>query len=225
MADPLRLPVPGKHTFRTECNDTSNPALHGVTGEIEVRPYTGDNPLLRHGPIRVAEDRRHFAHADGTPFFWLGDTWWMGFASRLRWPGDFQELAADRREKGFTVIQIVAGLYPDMPAFIDIGQRFDVGEGEELKAFHTAGFLGSEFGPFFVPDPTVAQQSVQPPVGMSPSRFENRYAFYKKMLDASPVRARRSRAMYASWTRSSAAPRSAPHSVPAYAYTSANEAR
>src|SRR5439155_1329944 len=37
---------------------------------------------------------------------------------------------------------------PAMPAFIDIGQRFDLGEGEELKAFHTAGFLGSEYGPF-----------------------------------------------------------------------------
>ena len=30
-----------------------------------------------------------------------------------------------------------------MPAFIDIGQRFDLGEGEELKAFHTAGFLSA----------------------------------------------------------------------------------
>ena len=37
-----------------------------------------------------------------------------------------------------------------MPAFIDIGQRFDLGEGEELKAFHTAGFLGSEYGPFLI---------------------------------------------------------------------------
>jgi hypothetical protein len=35
-----------------------------------------------------------------------------------------------------------------IPAFIDIGQRFSVGEAEELKAFHTAGFLGNEFGPF-----------------------------------------------------------------------------
>ena len=26
---------------------------------------------------------------------------------------------------------------PAVPAFIDIGQRFDLGEGEELKAFHT----------------------------------------------------------------------------------------
>jgi hypothetical protein len=114
-------PVAGTHTFRTECNDASNPTLHGVSGEIEIKPYTGQNPLFRHGPIHVAADRRHLAHADGTPFFWLGDTWWMGLSKRLGWPGDFQELAADRRTKGFTVIQIVAGLYPDMPAFDERG--------------------------------------------------------------------------------------------------------
>jgi hypothetical protein len=31
-------------------------------------------------------------------------------------------------------------LDPAVPAFINIGQRFDLGEGEELKAFTTAGF-------------------------------------------------------------------------------------
>src|SRR3954467_3283238 len=40
-----------------------------------------------------------------------------------------------------------------VPAFINIGQRFDLGEGEELKAFTTAGYLGSEFGPFNIPYP------------------------------------------------------------------------
>jgi hypothetical protein len=114
-------PLAGAHTFRTECSDSRNPDLHAVTGTVEVRPYAGDNPLFRHGPIRVADDRRHFAHGDGTPFFWLGDTWWMGLVKRLQWPEDFQELAADRRDKGFTVIQIVAGLYPDMPAFDERG--------------------------------------------------------------------------------------------------------
>ncbi len=114
-------PLPGKHAFRTECSDTSNNALHAVKGEVEVRPYVGNNPLFRHGAIRVAEDRRHFAHADGTPFFWFGDTWWMGLVKRLRWPEDFQTLAADRCEKGFTVVQLVAGLYPDMPAFDERG--------------------------------------------------------------------------------------------------------
>ena len=33
---------------------------------------------------------------------------------------------------------------------------YDVGEGEELKAFTTAGFLGAEFGPFGVPYPDEA---------------------------------------------------------------------
>jgi hypothetical protein len=72
---------------------------------------------MLHGAPRVGSDRRHFEHADGTPFFWLADTWWMGLCQRFQWPADFQQLTADRAAKGFTVVQIVAGLYPDMPAF------------------------------------------------------------------------------------------------------------
>jgi hypothetical protein len=105
------------YRFQTECSDTRNAGLHGVRGEVTITPYTGENPLFRHGPVRVADDLRHFAYADGSPFFWLGDTSWMGLTKRLTWPEDFQQLTADRRAKGFTVVQIVAGLYPDMPAF------------------------------------------------------------------------------------------------------------
>lgn len=76
---------------------------------------------------------------------------------------------------------------PDVPAFIDIGQGFDNGEGEELKAFHTAGFLGSEYGPFFVPNPEEAQASVQPPKGMNQERFKARYKAYEQLLKESPV--------------------------------------
>jgi hypothetical protein len=107
----------GRYTFETVCSDTSNPDLHGRAGVLEVAPYEGANPLLQHGAPRVSENRRHLEHADGTPFFWLGDTWWMGLSKRLRWPSDFEKLAADRVNKGFTVVQIVAGLYPDMPQF------------------------------------------------------------------------------------------------------------
>ncbi len=107
----------GRFRYRTICSDTNNSRLHGQQGELEVTAYTGANPLYHHGPVRVAADQRHFAHADGTPFFWLGDTWWMGLCGRLKWPEDFQLLTADRVQKGFTVIQIVAGLYPDMPEF------------------------------------------------------------------------------------------------------------
>jgi len=107
----------GRYTYGSICSDASNKDLHGCIGSLDVVPYEGTNPLYLHGPLRVASDQGHFEHADGAPFFWLGDTWWMGLCKRLRWPEDFQVLAADRLKKGFTVIQIVAGLYPDMPQF------------------------------------------------------------------------------------------------------------
>ena len=88
---------------------------------------------------------------------------------------------------GAVIARTLGPLNPAVPAFIDIGQRFDVSEGEELKAFHTAGFLGSEYGPFVIANPEQAVQSVRPPAGMSPSRFENRNKFYKKLVEQSPV--------------------------------------
>jgi hypothetical protein len=61
--------------------------------------------------LRVNETGRYFEQADGTPFNWLGDTWWSGLSTRLSWV-DFRKLTADRQAKGFTVIQIAAGLIP-----------------------------------------------------------------------------------------------------------------
>ncbi len=114
-------PLTGKHRYRTICSDTSNSGLHGREGEFEVVPYQGNNPLYQHGRLKISQNRRYLEHLDGTPFFWLGDTWWMGLCKRLSWPTDFKILTADRVAKGFTVIQIVAGLYPDMPPFDERG--------------------------------------------------------------------------------------------------------
>ena len=88
---------------------------------------------------------------------------------------------------GAVIARTLGPLNPVVPAFINIGQRFDIGEGEELKAFTTAGFLGSEYGPFNVPFPEEAADSVRPPEGMTPGRFENRERFFKKLLAASPI--------------------------------------
>ena len=41
----------------------------------------------------------------------------MGLSHRLHFPDEFGRLAADRKAKGFTVVQIIAGLYPDMHPF------------------------------------------------------------------------------------------------------------
>jgi hypothetical protein len=88
---------------------------------------------------------------------------------------------------GAVIARSLGPMNPAVPAFINIGQRYDIGEGEELKAFTTAGFLGSEYGPFNIPFPESAAESVRPPGGMTTSRFTNREKMYKKLVAASPV--------------------------------------
>lgn len=76
-----------------------------------------------------------------------------------------------------------------MPAFVNIGQRLEgVGESEELKAFTTAGFFGSEHGPMNLPFPEEAATSVKPPQGMDAGRFASRDKLFRKLTDQSPQR-------------------------------------
>lgn len=119
-------PLPGSYSCRSFCSDSANSELHGITSKLDVAAYAGANPLYRHGALKVSANRRHFEHADGTPFFWLADTWWMAMTERMQWPEDIQYLANDRKRKGFSVIQLVAGLYPDMDSFDPRG-RGDAG--------------------------------------------------------------------------------------------------
>ena len=77
---------------------------------------------------------------------------------------------------------------PAIPAFINIGQRLEgVGEQEELKAFTTGGFFGTEFGPFNLPFPDAAADAVRPPKGMTAERFAEREKKLKELLKKSPV--------------------------------------
>ncbi|MCY2925867.1 MAG: DUF5060 domain-containing protein, partial [Planctomycetota bacterium] len=112
-------PAPGTWTWKTTCSDTKNAALHERAGSIECQAYDGTLPLSTHGFIRVSDNSRHFTHADGTPFFWLGDTHWqMPDTERVDacnhpahrgkacpFGGQFQHLLADRKAKGFSVYQ------------------------------------------------------------------------------------------------------------------------
>ncbi len=89
---------------------------------------------------------------------------------------------------GAWIAKVLGPRDPAIPAFIDIGQRLEGhGESTELKTFHTAGFFGSEFGPFILPFPNEAMSAIRPPGGMTPSRFENRQKLYRKLVAATPV--------------------------------------
>src|ERR1700759_605278 len=97
-------PSSGTYTYQLESTDKTNPALNGQETRVSLA-------ARQRGMLRVAANKRYFEYTGGTPFYWLGDTWWAGLSDRLSWDG-FQKLTANRKTKGFTVVQIVAGLVP-----------------------------------------------------------------------------------------------------------------
>ncbi|MCP4783002.1 MAG: DUF4038 domain-containing protein [Fuerstiella sp.] len=109
------FPDTGTFTYRIESNDSS---LNGKTGTVVVQKYEGSNSLIKHGHLRISENKRYFEHADGTPFLWMGDTWWKCLSKRLCFD-EFKELTDDRAKKGFSLAQIVCGPYPDEEFYTD----------------------------------------------------------------------------------------------------------
>ena len=68
--------------------------------------WNGPSVDLKHGKLKVSDNKRFIIHEDGTPFFYLGDTGWELF-HRLD-KKDTEKYLENRRAKGFTVIQAVA---------------------------------------------------------------------------------------------------------------------
>lgn len=110
----FRPDATGEWSYETS-TDPSVEGLSGQSGSFRVvDPDTSENPFLQHGPIRVAGNNRHFEHADGTPFFWVGDTAWNG---ALKSTGDgWHTYLQDRVEKGFTGIQFVTTQWRAAPS-------------------------------------------------------------------------------------------------------------
>jgi hypothetical protein len=91
----------GHWTFKTTCSDEANRGLHGQEGEFVCSAALGESRFHRHGLVRVARDRRHFEHADGTPFFWMADAVWSG--ARVAESKDWELYARVRSSQQFTV--------------------------------------------------------------------------------------------------------------------------
>jgi hypothetical protein len=88
---------------------------------------------------------------------------------------------------GAWMARVLGPINPVIPPFINIGQRLEGhGESEEVKAFTTGGFFGSEYGPFNLPFPEDATLAVRPPKGMDAGRFDSRYRAYQRLLKHSP---------------------------------------
>jgi len=116
-------PQPGNYSYITQCSDKSNRMLHEQRGEILIETYKGENPVYKHGAIHVSKKGNYLEHFDGTPFFWLADSWWHGMTTRFIFPDDFEKLANDRKEKGFSVIQFAVSFPCDIEPFDIRGQN------------------------------------------------------------------------------------------------------
>ncbi len=97
------FPAAGEWTWQTRCSDASNAGLHLQTGAVAVSPYTGANPLYRHGLLRISASRRYLTYHDGTPFLWMGDTAWVAPLKAAM--ADWRTYIDDRAAKHFTVVQ------------------------------------------------------------------------------------------------------------------------
>lgn len=98
--------------WKWELSAPAETGLSGVVGELECVIYKGDLDIYRHGFLKVHSSGQYLTHADGTPFFWLGDTHW-GFAFNERWDESnhpkmdsmFKGMADRRAEQGYNVYQ------------------------------------------------------------------------------------------------------------------------
>jgi uncharacterized protein (DUF1501 family) len=89
---------------------------------------------------------------------------------------------------GAVIAKTLGPKNPDMPPFVAIGQTVE-GSGEiaTLKAFHTAGFLGTDYGPFLIVDPQDAASAVRPPKELGAGRFRSRRQLFEQLLAREPV--------------------------------------
>lgn len=96
----------GRWTYSTSCSDADNRGLHKRGGSFTCASPTGSSRFQQHGELRLSADRRSLIHADGTPFFWLGDTAWNGPLRAT--PDEWAHYLYERVRQKFTAVQWVA---------------------------------------------------------------------------------------------------------------------
>ena len=121
----------GVWKMTTSCSDKTNTGLNDINQSITCKPYTGRLDIYKHGFLKVSDSKRYFVYADGTPFFYLGDTHWIFIHERFDSsnvkgvPSQFKYVVDKRVVQGFTVYQTEAIQHPH-------GQNTSGGGGNHL---------------------------------------------------------------------------------------------
>ena len=113
--------APGEWSWVSGAN-TRDAGLSGKKGRFVAIPWTeaekAEN-ICRRGFLRPTPNGHAFEHADGTPFFLLGDTWWSVPSYRFRWTEDdtshpmgpeatFKDMVKFRKAQGFNSLAMLA---------------------------------------------------------------------------------------------------------------------
>lgn len=103
-------PKPGEWSYTVSSPD---PALRDKKGTFQCDAWTAAEIAAgpwRHGFVRIARSGpragRYFEYADGTPFLWIGDTWWPMLRSEFPF-ARAKQVIDDRSARGFTVGQVM----------------------------------------------------------------------------------------------------------------------
>lgn len=102
-------PAPGTWRYTTAGPDSGLAGQHGV---INARAAGGDLAIYRHGFLKTSANNRYFTYADGTPFFWLGDSEASSLVGQTRlnesndprFASEFKGIVDTRAQQGFTVV-------------------------------------------------------------------------------------------------------------------------
>ena len=113
----------GEWTWKSGSNQQDR-GLNDKTGGFMAAEWSesekDENPIRR-GMIKADEKGHSFRYADGTPMFWLADTWWPCMTQRYRWYDDdterkvgspeagFKDYVRFRKEQGFNGCMVIAG--------------------------------------------------------------------------------------------------------------------
>ncbi|HEY5591182.1 MAG TPA: DUF4038 domain-containing protein [Paludibacter sp.] len=144
---------PGTWTWKSGSNP-EDPGLAGKSGSFKVIDWTdiekNKNPL-RHGFIRATPNQHALEHADGTPFFIIGDTWYSAGANRFLWYDDdkerpigptagFKDYVSYRKAQGYNWVNVIAAF----PNWMTDGKSWHLVMDDSAKTTIRSAWL--EFG-------------------------------------------------------------------------------
>lgn len=129
----------GRWKWKASCLEDKS--LDGLQGSLKCAEYDGDLAIYQHGFVKSEPGKKYLVYADGTPFFYLGDTHWGMYTEEIDEKGPhagsidtdshFKYIVDRRVEQGFTV-------YQSEP----IGSAFDVADGkvdqDDIEGFRLA---------------------------------------------------------------------------------------